>query len=396
MLRVLREARALLIGFGALFLAAVLFTHVGSDAGFSTTGVGGAYRNVGGRFGAWLADLMLMLFGLSAWWWVLLSLYYVVYTFNHLDETPIAGSQQRWFRLAGFALLLLGSCGMEWLRLWHWKIVLPDEHGGVLGIAMGGAANGLLGFTGGTLFLLLAMGVGFSLFTGVSWLNIPHWAGQGRVDVRIFTRRFMRLAALVLIPAVLAGCGVNSIPTKQERAKASWADVQSQYQRRADLVPNLVATVQGYANQEKTVLVAVTEARASATQVKVDASTVTDPAAFQRYQAAQNQLSGVLGRLLAISENYPDLKSNQNFLALQSQLEGTENRISVARRDYNESVRDYDTTLRTLPGSLWAGSFYRSAKPMQLFEATATSQSAPKVSFTPPAAPPAATPAAPK
>ena len=169
--------------------------------------------------------------------------------------------------------------------------------------------------------------------------------------------------------------------------------LQSQYQRRADLVPNLVATVQGYANQEKTVLVAVTQARASATQVKVDASTVTDPAAFQRYAAAQNQLSGVLGRLLAISENYPDLKSNQNFLALQSQLEGTENRISVARRDYNESVRDYDTTLRTLPGSLWAGSFYRSAKPMQLFAATATAQTTPTVNFAPTAAPTTPAPA---
>lgn len=208
-----------------------------------------------------------------------------------------------------------------------------------------------------------------------------------------YTRRPLRLVAIVLIPTIMAGCGVNSIPTKQERAKAAWADVQSQYQRRADLVPNLVATVQGYANQEKTVLIAVTQARASATQVKVDASTVTDPAAFQRYQSAQNQLSGVLGRLLAISENYPDLKSNQNFLALQSQLEGTENRIAVARRDYNESVRDYDTTLRTLPGSLWAGSFYRSAKPMQLFEATATAQATPKVNFAPPAAPTTPAPA---
>ena len=191
----------------------------------------------------------------------------------------------------------------------------------------------------------------------------------------------------MLIPAVLAGCGVNTIPTKQERAKAAWADVQGQYQRRADLVPNLVATVRGYATQEKTVLVAVTQARASATQVKIDASTITDPAAFQRYQAAQNQLSGVLGRLLAISENYPDLKSNQNFLALQSQLEGTENRIAVARRDYNEAVRDYDTELRTLPGSLWAGTFYRSAKPIQLFEATPTAQASPKVNFTTPPAP---------
>ena len=202
-----------------------------------------------------------------------------------------------------------------------------------------------------------------------------------------FTNRLMRLAAVILIPVVLAGCGVNTIPTKQERAKAAWADVQGQYQRRADLVPNLVATVRGYATQEKTVLVAVTQARASATQVKIDASTITDPAAFQRYQAAQNQLSGVLGRLLAISENYPALKSNQNFLALQSQLEGTENRIAVARRDYNEAVRDYDTELRTLPGSLWASTFYRSAKPMQLFEATSTAQASPKVNFTTPPAP---------
>jgi LemA protein len=199
----------------------------------------------------------------------------------------------------------------------------------------------------------------------------------------IFTKRFTRLGTLVLIPAVLAGCGINTIPTKQEQAKAAWADVQSQYQRRADLVPNLVASVQGYATQEKTVLTQVTEARASATQVKVDASTLTDPAAFERYQATQNQLSGVLGRLLAISENYPDLKSNQNFLTLQSQLEGTENRIAVGRRDYNEAVRDYNTELRTLPGSIWAGTFYRSSKAMQLFEANSTAQAAPKVDFTP-------------
>jgi LemA protein len=203
-----------------------------------------------------------------------------------------------------------------------------------------------------------------------------------------FMRRLARIGTLVLIPIVLAGCGVNTIPTKQEKAKASWADVQSQYQRRADLVPNLVATVKGYAAQEKTVLLQVTQARASATQVKVDASTITDPAAFQRYQAAQNQLSGVLGRLLAITENYPDLKSNQNFLALQSQLEGTENRIAVARRDYNEAVRDYDTSLRTFPTIIWAKTFYSSAQPMQLFEAAAASQTAPAVNFAPPAAAP--------
>lgn len=202
--------------------------------------------------------------------------------------------------------------------------------------------------------------------------------------MRRLLRVILRLGALFLIPVVLAGCGVNAIPTKQETAKALWGDVQAQYQRRADLVPNLVATVQGYALQERTVLTQVTQARASATQVKVDASTITDPAAFQRYQAAQNQLSGVLGRLLAISENYPDLKSNQNFLALQSQLEGTENRIAVARRDYNEAVRDYNTSLRTLPTIIWAKTVYSSAKPMQLFEASGSSQVAPTVSFSPP------------
>jgi LemA protein len=218
------------------------------------------------------------------------------------------------------------------------------------------------------------------------------------MDVIGFIKRPARFAALLLIPLVLAGCGINAIPTKQETAKAKWADVQSQYQRRADLVPNLVATVQGYAAQEKSVLVQVTQARASATQVKVDASTITDPAAFQRYQAAQNQLSGVLGRLLAITENYPDLKSNQNFLALQSQLEGTENRITIARRDYNEAVRDYNTEIRTFPGALWAGTVHRWAKPMQTFTATPAAQTAPSVNFNPP--PPAvnlapAAPAAP-
>ena len=191
------------------------------------------------------------------------------------------------------------------------------------------------------------------------------------------------LAALVL-PLFLAGCGVNSIPTKEETAKAKWGDVQNQYQRRADLIPNLVETVKGYATQEKSVLVQVTEARAQATHVSVDASTVTDPAKFAQYQQAQNQLSGVLGHLLSITENYPDLKSNTNFLALQSQLEGTENRIAIARNDYNEAVRDYNTELRTFPGVLWAGTLYKSAKPMQSFTATADAQAAPKVSFSAP------------
>ena len=200
--------------------------------------------------------------------------------------------------------------------------------------------------------------------------------------------RLGRVALVVLAPLLIAGCGINTIPTKDERAKAQWAEVQNQYQRRADLIPNLVETVKGYAAQERDVLVAVTQARASATQVKVDASTLTDPAAFQKYAAAQDNLSGVLGRLMVISERYPDLKSNQNFLALQSQLEGTENRITISRRDYNEAVRDYNTEIRTFPGAVWAGTVHRWAKPMQTFAASAAAQSAPQVNFnTAPAAP---------
>ena len=195
--------------------------------------------------------------------------------------------------------------------------------------------------------------------------------------------RLSRLILAAAVPLALAGCGINSIPTKEEQAKASWANVQAEYQRRADLVPNLVATVQGYAQQEKSVLVEVTQARAQATHVSVDASTVTDPVKFQQYQQAQDKLSGVLGHLLSITENYPDLKSNANFLALQSQLEGSENRIAVARRDYNEAVRIYNTELKTFPGVFWAGTLYSADKPMLEFAASSEAQAAPKVSFTP-------------
>lgn len=194
-----------------------------------------------------------------------------------------------------------------------------------------------------------------------------------------------RLALALLGPLLLAACGVNTIPTKEERAKAAWADVQNNYQRRADLIPNLVETVKAYAAQERTVLTEVTQARASATQVKVDASTLTDPAKFQEFAQAQDRLSGVLGRLMMIQENYPDLKSNQNFLALQSQLEGTENRIAISRRDYNEAVRDFNTSLRTFPTVFWAKTMYSGSKPMQLFQATGGAQSAPSVNFGAPA-----------
>jgi LemA protein len=184
-----------------------------------------------------------------------------------------------------------------------------------------------------------------------------------------------------LLCLLLAGCGVNDIPTYEEQAKAKWSEVLNQYQRRSELIPNLVETVKGFATQERTVLEGVTAARASATQVKVDASTITDPETFKKFQDAQAQLSGALGRLLAVSERYPELKSNQNFLALQSQLEGTENRIAVARRDYIEAVRVYNTTLRTFPGVIWASLLYRSNKPMAEFTVEDSVKQPPQVKF---------------
>ncbi|HXN43050.1 MAG TPA: LemA family protein [Xanthobacteraceae bacterium] len=195
------------------------------------------------------------------------------------------------------------------------------------------------------------------------------------------TSRLRTLIAIICVGFSVAACGYNTIPTLEEQAKARWGDVQNQYQRRADLIPNLVATVQGYAKQEKEVLTAVIEARAKATQVKVDVSQLTDPDKLKQFQDAQNQLSGALGRLLAITENYPDLKSNANFLALQSQLEGTENRIAVARRDYIEAVRTYNTALRTFPTLIWAKTVFSGSKPMAEFTASENAQSPPQVKF---------------
>jgi LemA protein len=193
--------------------------------------------------------------------------------------------------------------------------------------------------------------------------------------------RLRAVAAAVVLGLCVSACGYNTIPTLEEAAKAQWAQVQNQYQRRSDLIPNLVATVQGYAKQEKDVLTAVTEARAKATAIHVDAADLTDPAKVQQLQNAQNALSGALGRLLAVSENYPDLKSNQNFLALQSQLEGTENRIAVARKDYIDAVRAYNVALRTFPGVIWASTFFSANKPMAEFTATDDAQANPKVKF---------------
>ena len=204
-------------------------------------------------------------------------------------------------------------------------------------------------------------------------------------------QRASRLLLVTFAALQLAGCGINTIPTRDEQVKAAFAEVQNQYQRRADLIPNLVATVQGYAAQERNVLVEVTQARARATSINVTPETVRDPAALQQFQQAQDQLGGALSRLLVVSERYPELRSNQNFLALQSQLEGPENRIAIARRDYNEAVRVYNTEIRTFPGSIWASTVHGWAEPAAPFTASAGSDRAPTVNFGAPApqAPPA-------
>jgi LemA protein len=196
--------------------------------------------------------------------------------------------------------------------------------------------------------------------------------------------RFIQIAVLVLVASLLSGCGINNVPTYQEAMKARWSDVQNQYQRRSDLIPNLVETVKGYAAQEKDVLTAVVEARAKATQITLPADIVNNPEAFKKFQDAQGELSQALSKLLSITEAYPDLKSNQNFLALQSQLEGTENRIAVSRKDYIEAVQVYNTELRTIPGRWWASWFYPDAKPAETFAADPAAQTPPKVDFNKP------------
>jgi LemA protein len=191
-------------------------------------------------------------------------------------------------------------------------------------------------------------------------------------------RRFGLFAPLAAVS--LAGCGLNSVPTADEQVNAAWGNVQSEYQRRSDLIPNLVNTVKGYAQQERSVLVEVTEARAKASSVQLNADDLDDPSKVRAFNEAQTQLGSSLGRLLATFEAYPDLKSNQNFLTLQAQIEGTENSILVARRDYNEAVRGYNTTIRTFPDAIGARIFY-GAKPKVPFEAAAGSDRAPTVDF---------------
>jgi LemA protein len=191
-------------------------------------------------------------------------------------------------------------------------------------------------------------------------------------------RRFGLLAPLAAIS--LAGCGLNSVPTAEEQVNAKWGDLQADYQRRADLIPNLVRTVERYAQQERTVLTEVTNARANATRVQLSADDLDDPAKVQAFNDAQSRLTQAIIPLQRLQEAYPDLKSNTNFLALQDQLEGSENRINASRRDYNESVRAYNTTIRTFPDAIGAKIIY-GAKPKVPFEAAAGAQQAPTVEF---------------
>ena len=180
-----------------------------------------------------------------------------------------------------------------------------------------------------------------------------------------------RLLTVVMLLGLLSGCGINNIPSYDEQVKAAWSQVQNQYQRRADLIPNLVETVKGYAAQEKNVLTAVTEARSRVASMQVSSDIINDPQKMKQFQEAQGKLTGALSRLMVVVERYPDLKSNQNFLALQSQLEGTENRISVARRDYIQAVQRYNTELRTYPGRFWYKMLYSDMKLHATYEATA-------------------------
>ena len=191
------------------------------------------------------------------------------------------------------------------------------------------------------------------------------------------------LLALIVLMLPLAGCGINTIPTYEQKAKAAWSEVLNQYKRRADLIPNLVETVKGFADQERTVLTDVTNARAKATQIQAQLppDILTNPEAMQKFSDAQSQLGGALGRLLAVVERYPDIKSGQNFLALQSQIEGTENRIAIARRDYIEAVRVYNTELTTFPGRIWRAVMYPSSKEMATFDIAANEMQTPKVDF---------------
>ena len=211
---------------------------------------------------------------------------------------------------------------------------------------------------------------------------------ENRMEMSLFTRWRANpavtrsLLILLLTLPWLSGCGINNIPTFDEQAKATWSQVENQYQRRADLVPNLVATVKGYAAHEKDTLTAVTEARAKVGSIQLGKDVLNNPQLLQKFQAAQGELSSALQRLMVVVERYPDLKANQNFLALQSQLEGTENRISVARRDFIQAVGKYNTEIRTFPGRIWHSLLYSDMPLRENYEATSPeAEQAPQVNF---------------
>ncbi len=192
---------------------------------------------------------------------------------------------------------------------------------------------------------------------------------------------FIGLAVVVLGFVVLIVSNINNVPKLDENVNAAWSQVQNQYKRRADLIPNLVSTVKGYAEHEKSTLTEVTQARANVGKISLTPEMLSNPQLFQQFQAAQNSLSSALSKLMLVVERYPQLKANQNFLALQSQLEGTENRISVARRDYIEAVKLYNLELRTFPGKIVAAIVYPEAQVKQTFSASPQEQETPKVKF---------------
>lgn len=200
-------------------------------------------------------------------------------------------------------------------------------------------------------------------------------------EMQMIGRMVPRVLACGLLAAFLAGCGVNDIPTHDEAVTAAWAQVDNQYKRRADLIPNLVEVVKGYAAHEQETLTAVVEARAQATQTQLPPNLLSDPQAFQRFESSQGALTQALSRLMVVVERYPDLKANQNFLNLQAQLEGTENRISVARRDYIQAVQVYNTELRTFPGRIWAALLYSDMEPRETFTQPESVAEPPQVNF---------------
>lgn len=198
---------------------------------------------------------------------------------------------------------------------------------------------------------------------------------------RVTTVRRTGWFVMVVTCLALAGCGVNTIPTYEQNAKAAWSEVLNQYKRRNDLIPNLVESVKGFADQEKSVLTQVTEARSKVSGVQMPADILTNPEAMKRFQDAQNSLGGALRQLMVVSERYPDIKSGQNFLALQSQLEGTENRIAIARRDYISAVRAYNTEITTFPGRIWKSVMYPAAKELASFDIPVEETKVPQVNF---------------